>query len=338
MKLRTLFSLIGNGQLAVMLSMARVVGPYHRLAFVASGLSNGVLRKLAAGPVALDALAADLGAGSAMRDGLEAWLQLGVAVGELRCGADGYTLRGKLSRQLTDPTNDAAAAFIEEVALLHNTLISESTDRLRRASPFTLADQDARLVARSSRLAEPFICEALDAVIPTHGPVKLFEIGCGTAAYIRYAAARNLGLTALGIDLQPGAAALAAENISGWNLATRVAIECGDVTRRNPEPVFDVATLHQNIYYFPVQSRVTVLRHVRGFLKPGGRLLLTTFCQGRGIGGGVLSLWGAMTEGCGRLPTPAEMMEQLAEAGFCDVTRRRLIPFESFHAFVGAVR
>ncbi|MFI5367038.1 MAG: SAM-dependent methyltransferase [Candidatus Binatia bacterium] len=337
MKIRTLWSLIRSGQLAVMLSMTRLVGPYHRVAFVASGLSSGWLRKLAAGPVALQVLAADLGVDAALRDGLEAWLQLGVALGELRSGPDGYTLRGKLSRTLTDPANDAAAAFIEEVALLHNTLISESPNRLRQGNPFTLADQDARMIARSSRLAEPFICEALDAVIPPRGPLRLLEIGCGTAAYIRYAAGRNAELTALGIDLQAGAAALAGENIAKWNLAARVTIECGDVTQRTPAPVFDVATLHQNIYYFPVEQRVGVLRHVRGFLKPGGRLLLTTICQGPGTGG-ILSLWGAMTAGCGRLPTPAEMVAQLDAAGFSAVTRRSLVPNESFYAFVGVVR
>ena len=45
-----------------------------------------------------------------------------------------------------------------------------------------------------------------------------------------------------------------------------------------------------------------------------------------------------MTEGCGRLPTPAEMAAQLEEAGFLDVTRRSLIPGESFYSFVGANR
>lgn len=78
-----------------------------------------------------------------------------------------------------------------------------------------------------------------------------------------------------------------------------------------------------------------VLRHVRGFLKPGGRLLLTTWCQGGGMGASLLNLWGAMTEGCGRLPTVAEMEAQLKQAGFLDATRRNLIPGETFCAFIG---
>jgi len=338
MNLRTLISLLGNGQVALMLPLMRDVHRYYRLAFVGAGLASGLLRRLAAGPVPLPILAAELGVNSSLRDGLEAWLQLGTAVGELCSGPQGYTLRGKLSRKLLAPANDAAAAFIEEVAMLHTVFITQSPERLRRARRFTLADHDARLVARSSRLAEPYICEALDAVIPRRGPVKLFEIGCGAAAYIRHAAARNPGLTSLGLELQPAVAALATENVSQWKLSSRVVIEAGDVMRRRPEPVFDVATLHQNIYYFPVESRVGVLRHVRCFLKPGGRLLLTTFCQGRGDGAAILNLWAAMTEGCGPLPTRAGLRAQLEEAGFHKVTCRNLIPGESFHAFVGVTR
>jgi hypothetical protein len=39
--------------------------------------------------------------------------------------------------------------------------------------------------------------------------------------------------------------------------------------------------------------------------------------------------------GCGRLPTPAEMVAQMKKAGFADVKRRTLVPGESFYSFVG---
>jgi SAM-dependent methyltransferase len=305
------------------------------LAFIAAGVSSGLFTRLARGPASLDHLAAEFVADLSMVDGLEAWLQLGVALGELRSSPTGYSLRGRLSRRLIDTRHDAAAALVEEAVRLHHTLISETPNRLREGRRFGLADQDGRLVARSSRLVEPFIVEAVGDVIPAKGAVRLLEIGCGSAVHIRHAAARNAQLTALGLELQPDAAALARENVSLWKLADRVTIEIGDVMSRAAEPVFDVATLHQNIYYFPVEARVAVLRHVRTFLKPSGRLLLTTVCQGRGAGTDILNLWGAMTAGCGRLPTPGEMVAQMKEAGFADVKRRRLIPGESFYSFVG---
>src|SRR5437867_2674560 len=230
-----------------------------------------------------------------MRDGLEAWLRVGVGLGELRAGPSGYGLRGALARKLTDPRHDAAAALVEEAARLHSVWLLESPARLRAGRRFTLADQDGRLVARSSRLVEPFVCEAIDDVVPRAGPVRLLEIGCGSAVYIRHAAGRNPELTALGLELQPEVAALAAENVSAWGLARRVAIEAGDVMARAAEAAFDLATLHNNIYYFPVEDRMRVLRHVRAFLGPGGRLLLTTLCQGKGVGVDILDRWAATT-------------------------------------------
>ena len=190
-------------------------------------------------------------------------------------------------------------------------------------------------MARSSRLVEPFVCEAIDDVVPRAGPVRLLEIGCGSAVYIRHAAGRNPELTALGLELQPEVAALAAENVSAWGLARRVAIEAGDVMARAAEAAFDLATLHNNIYYFPVEDRVRVLRHVRAFVRPGGRLLLTTLCQGKGAGVDILDLWASMTEGCGRLPGRAELIAQLGDAGLEAIEARSLIPGQSFHAFVG---
>lgn len=335
MNLRTFISLLRGGQITVLRALSKTAREYHRVAFLAGGLNGGLLQRLADTPIAFDALAADLQIDPAMHDGLRAWLQAGVALGELDLTPRGYLLHGKLSLKLMDANHDAAAAFVEELAYLHNTLITQAPKRLRNGHPFTLADQNARLIARSSRLAEPFICEALAEAVPTQGPVKLLEIGCGAAAYIRYAALRNPELTALGVELQAEAAAVATDNIARWNLETRVSIEVNDIRRKNPEASFDLATLHQNIYYFPVAERTGLLRHVRSFLKPGGRLLLTTLCRGRGSTAAVLDLWGAMTAGCGRLPEPTEMTYQTREAGFADVTARNLIPGESFYAILG---
>ena len=335
MNLHTFIALLRGGQLAVLPAVGRATRDYHRVAFLAAGLHAGWLHRLAAGPVPLDALAADLQLAPEMREGLSTWLQTGVATGELSRGPKGYAVRGRLARRLLDPRNDASAAFIEEVASLHHALISQAPERLAAGRPFTLAEQDARVIARSSRLVEPFICEALARVIPSRGPFRLLEIGCGSGAYIRWAGQRNPELTAIGVELQEAAAALAGENIASWGLTGRVTIEVGDIRRRTPAAAFDLATLHQNIYYFPAADRPALLRHVRGFLKPGGRLLLTAECPGRSTAAAVLDLWGAMTAGCGRLPAPDELVAQLEAAGFAGVAAHSLIPGESFYAFAG---
>jgi 4-hydroxy-2,2'-bipyrrole-5-carbaldehyde O-methyltransferase len=109
-----------------------------------------------------------------------------------------------------------------------------------------------------------------------------------------------------------------------------------DIRRAAPDVAFDLATLHQNIYYFPVAERVDLLRHVRSFLKTGGRVLLTTICHGERSAAAVLDLWGAMTAGCGSLPESAEMVAQIEAAGYVEVTAHNLFPSGGFYAFIGA--
>src|SRR5499426_4554420 len=209
-------TLLRGGKFRVLGSLSKVARDYHRVAFLAGALTSGLLHRLAVGPITLDALAADLRIGPARCDGLKAWLQAGVALGELGLQPAGYVAQGTLARMLTDPNNDAAAAFVEELACLHNTLLTQAPERLRTGHPFTLADQNARMVARSSRLVEPFVCEALAGVVPKHGPVTLLEIGCGAAAAIRAAARCNPEIPAAGVELQADVAALAMANIVSW--------------------------------------------------------------------------------------------------------------------------
>jgi len=74
------------------------------------------------------------------------------------------------------------------------------------------------------------------------------------------------------------------------------------------------------VYYFPVDERVELFKHLYGFLKPGGLLVLTTACQGGQPMMELLNLWGATTQGCGRLPNVDEMINQMKAAGFVNVS------------------
>jgi SAM-dependent methyltransferase len=128
-------------------------------------------------------------------------------------------------------------------------------------------------------------------------------------------------------------AELARENMKAWGLESRVAIEACDVRNYQTESLFDLVTLHQNIYYFPVRERAALTRQLGKFLKPGGLLVLTTACQGGSPAVEALNVWASNTDGYGPLPVPQELAGQLREAGFSDVKSRRLIPFESFYVF-----
>jgi SAM-dependent methyltransferase len=317
------------------LLLLRLLQPLYRATFLASAARQGILRRLASGPVPLPQLAGELASDPEARQALEAWLQVGVQTKELQLDGRGYSLRGKLARELAQEKNDAWAAFLEECLTLHHHLLMELPERLRENRPFTLADQDGELIARSSRLMEPLIFKAIEEVVPATGAVRLLELGCGSGTYIRYAAARNPQLQALGIELQPQVAEMARRNLESWGLTSRAAVETGDLRDFAPEPVYDLATLYNNIYYFPTEARVAVLGHIKGFLRPGGRLLLITGCRPGSLVMGLLNLWGAATVGCGPLPLAAEMQEQFRRAGFAAVTAKQLYPSESLYAFMG---
>jgi cyclopropane fatty-acyl-phospholipid synthase-like methyltransferase len=159
------------------------------------------------------------------------------------------------------------------------------------------------------------------------------KIGCGSGIYLRHAAEHNQSLTALGLELQPEVAVFARTNIHNWSLEGRIKVEDGDIRSRTPGESFDIATLYNNIYYFPVEERVALLKHIAGFLKSGGFLLLTTCCQEGSLGAEALNLWGAATAGCGRLPSEEELVGQLREAGYRNVKATNLLPGDRFMAF-----
>ena len=337
MRPSTLISMGLSGRARLLLSLRRLSRPFYRLFFLASASENGILRLLADGPVSLDRIAIALGVDAQGREALDGWLEVGCVLGELGKTSQGYGLRGYLARRLAMAENDDVAAYFEVMGFTHSRVLRDGIERLRKGEQFTFDELDPVTVARGSRIAAPFVQEVLDQIIPTRGPFHLLEVGCGSAVYLRHATSRNPDLTALGIDVDQAVVDLARERVCAWGLADRARIELGDILDVPPRPEYDLVTLHNGIYYFPVSDRVSLLEHLKGFVRPGGRILLTTNCRGRGAAiVEVLSYVMSATRG-GRLPTPAEMLDQMEKAGLTTRPPIRPVPREPFHAFVGTV-
>ncbi len=276
--LRPLFRLLKARQLVPALAANALYKSFYKVCFLAALESGGLMARLRGGPLTFERLAADAPGDKAV-EALQAWLQMGCKLGLLRLGDRGYALHG-LARKMAEPQNDGTLALTQEVASLHHRLITESVPRLREGRMWSLDNQDPALTARSSRALEAFQREALERWIPRGGACRLLEIGCGSAVYIRYAALLNPQLTALGLELQDEVTRRAQENIRAWGLQDRVRIESGDIRTKQSDAAYDVATLYNNIYYFPVAERVALLAHIARQLRPGGALLLVTCCQG----------------------------------------------------------
>ncbi len=332
MSIKPFFKLLMNNQLQALGGSSALLKHFYQLNYLVGAKECGLFDLLIDTPKSFDQLADVYCTNDKAREALEAWLGLGTRLGYLRLDAKGYALKG-LAKRLALPQNDAALALLQEVAGLHAKLISQTVRKLRKGELWNLDDQDGEIVARSSRIMEAFQAEAIEQFFLASGMASLLEIGCGSGIYIKYAANRNPSLTAVGLELQPNVAEVARRNISDWGLEERVKIELGDIRLRVPGDRFNIVTLYNNIYYFPVESRVSLLQHIRQFIQPGGFLLLITCCQAGSLGVEVLNLWGAATLTGGRLPGKHELIGQLRDAGFPDVQTVRLIPGETLFAF-----
>lgn len=334
MGLRAMLELMRNKQFFLLLKLTGLFTSFYRLSYIASLVNNGFLEILGENPLPFDKLAQRVGVEKENFGALEAWLQAGMRLKEIELDAGGYTLKG-ISGQLARAGYDSYLAIVQEVTSLHHQLILDTPQKLRDGERWTLNDQDGEVIARSSRILEPFQREAIDATIPATKPLMLLEVGCGSGIYLKYAAERNPQLSAIGVELQPSVAEMARCNVASWGLQERVKIESGDIRGMTFEHPFDIVTLYNNIYYFPVSERVALLAHLRSYLKRDSLLVVTTGCQGGQPTMEILNLWGAATQGCDRLPHEEEMIKQMESAGFVNVKARNLLPGDSFYMFMG---
>jgi SAM-dependent methyltransferase len=331
MNLSTFIKLMTSGQSSLLFGLLKTGNEFYRASFISAALSRGVYENFIDGKASFEQLCEKMAVSN--REGLRAWLELVVSLGELKRTANEYQIKGKISRALLNPLNDAFKALLEEVVSYHYVYVMDTPTMLRKHEWFPFDEMPGELVARSSRVSEPFILEAVDAVIPRQGDFQLLEVGCGSGIYIQRACTRNPELRAVGLELQEKVAAMARRNIQAWGLENRATIEHADVRNYSTDQKFDLVTLHQNIYYFPVEERENLFQHLKEYLKPGGQVLLTSACQGGGPGIQGLNLQVSTTEGLSPLPDPDRLCQQLRAAGFSEVKTKQLIPFESLWAF-----
>jgi 4-hydroxy-2,2'-bipyrrole-5-carbaldehyde O-methyltransferase len=336
MRLKPFLTLFANRQLAALIGVKALFRPFLQLTYLAAAKSSGLLERLSDRALSFEELARTFAHSPKSREALEAWLQLGRRLNLLDLRNERYLLKN-LALKLAKPQNDAALALLQEVATLHHKLVLHTPAELMLDRHWSLADQDGELTTRSSRTLEVFQLQAIEKNFPATGPTRLLEIGCGSAVYIKHAAAINPSLTALGLELQGDVAELARRHLDRWGLQDRCRVETSDIRERRPEQLFDIATLFNNIYYFPVDERMALLAHIRQFIRPGGFLLLTTCCQGGSLGVEVLNLWGAATANAGRLPHRQEIADQLNAAGYTGIQIMSLVPGDAFYSFKALV-
>lgn len=269
-------------------------------------------------------------------DLLDPLLEMGVLLGELGYAGERYRLRGARARALSRPAGDPLAALIEEYLTYHNSVYRRLAARLRGAPPGDYLAGTGTLIARSSRITEPFIAHFIRSVVPARGPLRILEVGCGSGVYLRHAARLNPACTGVGLDMQADVVEHARGNLARWGLGDRFTIIEADI-RRPPATIdgpFDLVTLYNNIYYFPPEERPALFRALGARLAPQGTFALVSSLQGPSLATVDFDLALRSTRGCTPLPTLAELIDQLHQGGFRQVTHTQLIPLEPFYGVV----
>lgn len=325
MAAKSLIKFILNTPLSLVFQINKTVREFCRAGFISTALSEGIYDILSKGPASCEDIQRAIGT-DFNREGLLAWLDLGVSLGELKKSQNRYSINGKFSKELLKPGNDTWKAFFQaRIEIFYNYIIN-TPSQLKRKKKYEFSQSYGELFARSSRTVEPFLIDVVDEIIPQTGECSLLEVGCGSGIYIKRACDRNPYLNAVGLELQEKVAEFSRENVAVWQIADRVKIEANDIRDYTSENKYDIITFFNLIYYFPVDERIDVLRKLKDLVRPGGQVALTTLCPINEPSIQLMNLWSSMTEGCGPLPTPEEIIDQFREAGFSKFQAQKLMP------------
>jgi 4-hydroxy-2,2'-bipyrrole-5-carbaldehyde O-methyltransferase len=271
---------------------------------------------------------------------LDALLDVGLAIGELGKAGDRIKVKGLRSRALQTDKDEIFTGIVQANVTYYHETFHDTPMRVRGAALADRLDYYAEIVARFSRGTEPFVADFLKRAIRRRGPLSLLEIGCGSGIHLRTASVLNPAITGFGLDVDTKVATQAERNLAEWGLSDRFHVSVGDI--RNPPPEiagpFDVVTLFNNIYYFPVAERPALFKQLRGLTRDTGRLLLATFVASRGRDAMAAALNLATSSEHRLTPLPDEdlLAQQLREAGFHTLRRQRLMPRSTLLGFTAS--
>ncbi len=185
--------------LRAQVGIARDAQALIRLHFLYAASTTGLLQRLRTG-ANREELWHHLG--TSRTDVLDALLEVGVALGELAHDNDRYVICGRRAAALAADDGDPLVAIVEEAVTYHGAVYRDMPARLRDGDSGDYLAGNGPLIARSSRLLEPFMLAFVRHVVASSGPVRMLEIGCGSGIYLRHAATVNPQVTGIGIDLQ----------------------------------------------------------------------------------------------------------------------------------------
>ncbi|MDM8536305.1 class I SAM-dependent methyltransferase [Desulfobacterales bacterium HSG17] len=332
MHFRYLLSLLKTIRMPGFLPVMKDLIPFLRMHFLHAAFEAGLLQALET-PRTKDELICRL---SVQRpEILEALLDMGLAIKELRLKSNLYGLRGKRSKILASPANDALAAMIQGNVTYYNQSYRYLAERMQGAPLGNNLGEIGALVARFARVGEPILDSFIKSLVSPSGVFKVLDVGCGSGFVLKTAAGVNGAVTGIGVDMDDQVVVQAKDNIIQWGLEKRFEILSGDV-RSHKEVLsggFDLITIFNLVYYLPEEERSAFFTYLHGLLAVGGCLaVVNNFrSQGKDVMAANLNLVNASLSQLTVLPDLAVLEQQLADCGFKRVRTTRFIPKSEFY-------
>ena len=326
-----LLTILRNPDLAGVARVMRLWRSSIHFHYLYAALDSGLLATLAQ-PRKKDELITELAV--VRPEFLDALLDLGLALKELRLKGDEYHLKGKLSKSLLGPQGDPLSAVVQANATYYNSVYRHAAERMRGAPDGNYLDTIGDVVARFAKLAEPFLRRFIQETLRGRASARVLDLGCGSGVFLKSAREANPKATGLGLDMDPTVVRQAEDNLAQWGLGDAFEVIEGDIRKRPSEVKgpYDLITLFNLVYYFSPEERAELFKYLRGLLSPGGVLAVASnfASQGKDPNAANLNLAICSIEGCHPLPGLDGLCQELKDCGFTRVDTVRIVPGSTF--------
>ncbi len=188
------------------------------------------------------------------------------------CGADRYEAQSRVGDWNIGRCGACGLVYVNPAPFFEPTDEFSEISKAFEYTEYMHAPITEVILAFERRQFEANVAEVarLSPEAVSNGRRRFLDIGCGSGASVR--AAKDLGWTATGIDIDPQLVAHGREELA-------VDLRCGIVTKMDlPAGGFDFIKLRDVIEHFP--NPLEVLTRIRPLLAPGGVLLIVTPNEG----------------------------------------------------------
>lgn len=326
-----LMTMLRNPDLAGLARLVRLWSNSIRINYLYAAMDSGLLAALVQ-PRTKEELRNELAV--QRPEFLDALLDLGLSLKELRLKGGRYQVKGKLSKSLMGPQGDFLAAMIQADVTYYNSVYRHAAERMKGAPDGNYLESIGQVVARFAKFSEPFLRRFIMETLKGRTSAHVLDLGCGSGVFLKSARDANPNATGLGLDMDPQVVGQARDNLVQWDLGAGFEVRQGDIREHPPElkGPYDLITMFNLVYYFSPQERAELFQYLRGLLSPDGVLAIASnfASNGKDPNAANLNLANCSIEGCHPLPSLDGLCQELKDCGFSKVDAMKIVPGGAF--------